>query len=275
MFRSLFIYELEKFWFKKINVLCFLCIPIIVLLSLKFSLTTNNSVKPIDVAFSSNLNFHITSLQEMLFTAFNAIVITFCALSFHEEYRKGYLRMALTRGISIKKLYLVKSLVLALNVFLILLLQFLISYFIGLIALPKLHESALFFKDGLYDMKDIIIFSFKYYLLAYMSLITFGSIIEFISLKCKSITGVIGLSLGFLFTNILLYVVIGYFVQEYPDNHPTALKYESLSLLFTQVKGAAYFAAGVSNVFIYTLIVTLVIFKILSYISFTNTDYLD
>lgn len=275
MFKSLLVYELEKFWSNKINILCFLSIPIIVLLSLKFSLETNNSIKPTNVAFSSNLNFHITSLQEMLFSAFNAIVIAFCALSFHTEYRKGHLRMVFTRGITTKKIYITKSLSIIINIFLILLLQFLVSYFAGLIFLPKLHESALFFKDGLYTISDIITFSLKYYLLAYLSLIVYASIVEFISIKLKSITGVIGLSLGFLFCNIFLFMVIGYFIQGYPENHPTALMYQSLSLLFIQFRGAAYFAAGISNVFIYNLIVTFVIFKVLSYLAFTNTDYLD
>lgn len=275
MFKSLLVYELEKFWSNKINILCFLSIPIIVLLSLKFSLETNNSIKPTDVAFSSNLNFHITSLQEMLFSAFNAIVIVFCALSFHTEYRKGHLRMVFTRGITTKKIYITKSLSLIINIFLILLLQFLVSYFAGLLFLPKLHKSALFFKDGLFTISDIVTFSLKYYLLAYLSLIVYASIVEFISIKLKSITGVIGLSLGFLFCNIFLFMVIGYFVQGYPENHPTALMYQSLSLLFIQFRGAAYFAAGISNVFIYSLIVTFVIFKALSYLAFTNTDYLD
>lgn len=275
MFKSLFIYELEKFWSKKINILCFLSIPIIVLLSLKFSLETNHLLKPTDVAFSSNLNFHITSLQEMLFTAFNAIVIAFCALSFHSEYRKGHLRIVFTRGISVKKLYIAKSLSLIINIFLILLFQFLVSCFSGLFFLPKSDKSALFFTNELYTISDIATFSLKYYLLAYLSLIVYASIVEFISIKLKSITGVIGLSLGFLFSNIFLLIVIGYFVQGYPENHPTALMYQSLSLLFIQFKGAAYFAAGISNVFIYSLIVTFVICKSLSYLAFTNTDYLD
>ncbi|WP_242218610.1 ABC transporter permease [Bacillus cereus group sp. BfR-BA-01380] len=275
MFKSLLVYELEKFWSNKINILCFLSIPIIVLLSLKFSLETNNSIKPTNVAFSSNLNFHITSLQEMLFSAFNAIVIAFCALSFHSEYRKGHLRMVFTRGISIKKLYIAKSSSLIINIFLILLFQFLVSCFLSSLFLPRLNKTSLFFKDGPYSLNDVVTFSLKYYLLAYLSLIVYASIVEFISIKLKSITGVIGLSLGFLFSNIFLFIVIGYFIQGYPENHPTTFMYQSLSLLFIQFKGAAYFAAGISNVFIYSLIVTFVICKSLSYLAFTNTDYLD
>ncbi|MGG3872912.1 hypothetical protein [Brevibacillus laterosporus] len=55
------------------------------------------------MAFSSNMNFHITSLQEMLLTVCNAITIVFVSLSFNEEYRRDNLRMAYVRPISIKK----------------------------------------------------------------------------------------------------------------------------------------------------------------------------
>ncbi|MFB0828495.1 hypothetical protein ACEU2D_02535 [Brevibacillus laterosporus] len=103
MFRSVFMYEWEKFWGKKANVLCFIAVPFIVWLTCTFSLETNAKVKLTEVAFSSNMNFHITSLQEKLLTACNAITIVFVSLSFNEEYRRGNLRMAYVRPISIKQ----------------------------------------------------------------------------------------------------------------------------------------------------------------------------
>ncbi|WP_088363773.1 ABC transporter permease [Bacillus cereus] len=275
MFKSLLLYESEKFWSKKINIICFIAIPLIVLLSLKFAVQTNATLKPLSVAFSSNLNFHLTSLQEMLFTAFNAIVITFCAISFHEEYKKGALRIPFTRGISLKQLYLAKSLIFMLNIFLILILQLLVSLIIGWLFLPKLTKIPLFFMNGLYGIEEIVQYSFKYYLLGYVSLLAFGSIVEFISLKLKTITGVIGLSLGFIFANLLYIIVISPIIKEYPENHPVVFTYQSLSPILTQVKGAAYFAAGVTNIFLYSPIVIFIVFKTLSYITFTRNDYLD
>lgn len=131
MFKNIFIYELEKFWSKKVNIVCFISIPIVALMSLKFSLENNRNTTVTDVVFSSNMNFHITSLQEMLMTAFNIMIIILFTLSFNEEYRRGNLRLAFSRAVSIKKLYIAKVLVLALNIFLMLIIQFLISIIIG------------------------------------------------------------------------------------------------------------------------------------------------
>lgn len=272
MFKSLFIYEFEKFWLKKINVVCLFAILIVNFLSLKFALQSNKTAEMTDIVFSSSLNFHITSLQEMLLTAFNAIVITFCILSFHEEYRKGYLRMTFTRGISIRKLYIAKSLVMSLNIFLTILVHCIVSLLIALIFLPKANISPLYFKEGLYSAIDVIWFSIKYYILAYLSLLTFGSIIEFLSIKCKSITGVLGLSLGFVFVNI---VYLSFVFKNYPVSDPIILKYSSISLIFIQAKGAAYFAAGITDVFLYSMFIIFLIFKSLSYLAFTNKHYLE
>lgn len=275
MFKSLFIYEFEKFWFKKINVFCFIAILIVNFLTLKFALQSNKTAEMTDIVFSSSLNFHITSLQEMLITAFNAIVITFCILSFHEEYRKGYLRMTFTRGISISKLYIAKSLVMCLNIFLIILIHCIVSLLFALIFLPKANLSPLFFKEGLYSVIDIILFSIKFYILAYLSLLTFGSIIEFLSIKCKSIAGVLGLSLGFVFLNIVYIAYVPIVFKNYADSDPIVLNYSSISTMFIQAKGAAYFAAGITDVFLYSMIIIFLIFKSLSYLAFTNKHYLE
>ncbi|KEK24986.1 ABC transporter permease [Bacillus gaemokensis] len=271
MFKSLLLYEFEKFWSKKMNIVCFIAIPLIVLLSLKFTLESNQLTKVMSPAFSSNLNFHITSLQEMLLSAFNAIVIIFCALSFHEEYRKGNLRSVFVRGISIGGLYVAKSVVVAVNIFLVLLLQLNVFILAGLVVLPKVQEAALFFKDGLYGMNEISLYSVKFYLLAYMSLLAFSSIVEFISLKCKSITSVIALSLGFLVASMLYVIVLG----VYFGKGSSILVFQALSIPYVQFKGSASFAAGITNMFIYSSAILFMFFKLLSYRTFTSKDYLD
>ncbi|MEO4052734.1 ABC transporter permease [Solibacillus sp. CAU 1738] len=275
MFRSLFIYEFEKFWFKKINIVCLIAILIVNLLSLKFALQSNKTADMTDIVFNSSLNFHITSLQEMLLTAFNAIVITFCILSFHEEYRKGYLRMTFMRGISIRKLYIAKSLVMSLNILLTIIIHLIISLLIALIVLPKTSTSPLYFKEGLYGISDVVFFSIKYYFLAYFSLLTFGSIIEFLSIKSRSIAGVLGLSLGFVFLNFIYISYVSFLFKNYPVSDPLVLKYNSLSFVFVQAKGVAYFASGITDVFLYSLIFMYLIFKSLSYLAFTNKNYLE
>lgn len=275
MFKSLIIYEFEKFWFKKINIVCLIAILIVNFLSLKFALQSNKAAEMTDIVFSSSLNFHITSLQEMLLTAFNAIIITFCILSFHEEYRKGNLRMTFMRGISIRKLYIAKSLVMSLNILLTILIHLIISLLIALIILPKTSSSPLYFKEGLYTISDVVFFSIRYYFLAYLSLLTFESIIEVLSIKCKSVAGVLGLSLGFVFLNFIYISYVSFLLKDYPISDPMVLKYNSISLVFVQAKGAAYFAAGFTDVFLYSMIIIYLIFKSLSYLAFTNKNYLE
>lgn len=224
MFKSILMYEFEKFWSKKINLMCFLSIPIVILLSLKFALETNMQAKVTDVVFSSNMNFHITSLQEMLMTASNIIVIIFFVLSFNEEYRKGNLKMAFLRPISIKKLYLAKLLVLVINIFLVLIIHLAFSYIIAQLYLPKVSKTALFFKEGLYNSNYMAIYTLKYYFMAYISLVAFGSIVQFFSIKCKTVTVSLSLSIGTLFANFL-YIVLIINLFSSNKNSLTVLKY--------------------------------------------------
>ncbi|GAA0116064.1 ABC transporter permease [Clostridium senegalense] len=270
MFKHIFIYEFEKFWWKKINILCFISIPIVVLISLKFTLETNANANFTEVIFSSNMNFHISSLQEMLLTAFNLIIIIFFILSFNEEYRKGNLRLAFSRAISIKKLYIAKILVLALNIFLMLIVHFFIAIIIANIFLPKVSETALFLKEGLYSFSSVALYTIKYYFLAYLTLIAFGSIVQFFSIKCKTITTALGASIGVLFINIIYMAVIISFCNETNID-----SYMSISTIYTQFNGAASFAAGITNIFLISMIIIILFFQILSYLTFISEDYLE
>lgn len=270
MFRNIFIYEFEKFWSKKINILCFISIPLIILISLKFALDVNTTVNSKEVVFSSTMNFPILSLQETLITAFNVIIMIFFTLSFNEEYRKGNLRLAFTRAISIRKLYIAKVLVIAVNVFLMLLINFIICKVIGKIFLPSTNEVALFFKEGMYKNKDTIIYSLKYYFLAYLTLLAFGSIVEFFSIKCKTITAALGFSVGFLILNIIYMAAIMSLCSE-----KATLKYLSISTFYTQFAGTSYFAAGIGNVFIYEMLIVIIVFQLMCYRNFVSEDYLE
>ncbi|MFD3158778.1 ABC transporter permease (plasmid) [Haloimpatiens sp. FM7330] len=274
MFKCIFMYEFEKFWSKKINLMCFLSIPVIVLLSLKFALETNTQAKVTDVVFSSSMNFPIISIQEMLLTASNIIVLIFFVLSFNEEYRKGNLKMAFSRAISIKKLYLAKFLVLAINIFLILIIHFIISFIVGEFYLPKVSKTALFLKEGLYDAKYAAIYTLKYYFVGYLSLLAFGSIVQFFSIKCNTITATLGLSIGTFFVNFL-YIEIVLSLFGSCKNSLTVLKYLCISTVYAQFSGAANFAAGITSVFLLGMFIVIAIFQITSYLSFINEDYLE
>lgn len=270
MFKNVFIYELEKFWSKKGNIICFILIPIIVLISLQYALKVNLTTDAKEVIFSSNLNFPIMNLQEILIPIFNIIIIVFFTLSFNEEYRKGNLRMTFTRAISIKKLYIAKNLVIAINIILLIIIHFLVCYVVGEVFLPKVSETALFFKEGLYGHKDTIIYTLKFYIASYITLIAFGSIVEFFSIKCRTITVTLGLSIATLFINFLyIALILSIF------NEQDLFKYMSISIVYAQFGGMAYFASGVTNAFILGMLLIILIFQLLSYLSFISEDYLE
>ncbi|XOS93244.1 hypothetical protein ACLMAB_06450 [Brevibacillus laterosporus] len=115
-------------------------------------------------------------------------------------------------------------------------LQFLVSFLLGQFVLPHVNETTLFFREGLYSGYDVIIFSIKYYGLAFLSLLVFGAVIESISLACKTITGTIGASLGFLFASGIFVVMLGEFAKGSSYEHAIL----SMSLLYTQAKGIAF-----------------------------------
>lgn len=270
MFKNIFMYELEKFWTKKINLICFASILIISIVSLKFGLDNNSSAQLTDPIFSSNMNFQITSLQESIITMFNIIIIIFFTLSFNEEYRKGTLKMAFLRPISIRKLYVAKVLVLMLNVLLLLVIQIMFSLILGNIFLPHVNETGLFLKEGTYAVKDTIIYTLKYYFMGYMTLIAFGSIIQFLSIKCKAITVAIGLSIATIFANFIYIAAILAILRDANE-----FGYLSISTIYAQFSGMAYFAAGVTNSFVIGMTILIVIFQVLAYFSFIKEDYLE
>lgn len=275
MFKSLFVYEEEKFWSKKINIACFISVPLIVCMALKGCIESNTVYGINSPAFSTNLNFHITAFQEMLVTAFNLITIIIFVLGFNEEYQSGNLRMAFTRPVSIKKLYFAKTAVLVFNLLLLVLLQLLISVVFAQIFLPKAVKTFLFFKKGAYGMPQIIIYSFKFYLIGFLSLLVLGTAVEIFSVKCRTVTGAIIGSVIFFVINVFIYILVIYLFKGSSDTNSVYIGWASLSIFFSEFKGAAYFAAGVSNFCLYSLIIIFAFIKTISFFSFNKKDYLE
>lgn len=275
MFKSLLIYEFEKFWSKKMNIACFLMIPLIVFMALNSCIGENHTYGISSPAFGSSMNFHIISLQEMLISAFNGITIIFFILSFNEEYQSGCLRMAFIRPISIKKLFWAKTLVLVISLFFIMFLQLMISVIAAQIFLPKAVKTLLFYKNTVCGIKEVIIYSCKFYFLAFLNLVVLGTVIEIISIKCKTVTGAIGVSFVFLVGSFIVFIIVLGIFKDTPENSPMSIICSSISLIFIEFKGEAYFASGKSNICLYSLIIMFIILKTISLFYFTKRDYIN
>lgn len=98
----------------------------------------------------------------------------------------------------------------------------------------------------------------------------FGSMVGFLSIKCKTITTALGTSVGILFMNITYMGIIISLCKE-PDMN----KYMCISTVYTQFNGVASFAAGITNIFFISMVAIILIFQVVSYLEFISEDYLE
>lgn len=94
--------EFERLWKNKLTLFCFMLIPFAIEGSSKYYLGNNLELSTASAEYTSFGNYPFMMFQEMLPTLFNFIAILFVCISITEEYRKGSIRMIMTRGIFCK-----------------------------------------------------------------------------------------------------------------------------------------------------------------------------
>jgi len=196
--------------------------------------------------FTSFFNFPVAAIQEQLVLAFNIIMILLVVLSVTQEVRDGSLRMVLLRRFKPAQVFISKFLVIIVTIFMFLGVYLILGYIIGFFMFPRLDEVSVFYFNRAFSGGELFIYTLKYYLLAFFTLVAVASIIYFIATISKSVIIALGVSVATLL-GLMVYPII---IQMLFFNSIKMVKYQLLSITQIQFQGIAMML-GENNMFSY------------------------
>lgn len=201
--KKLFISEWQKLWRRKVTWILFITTVLNLIYFIKFSIKNNIGITPDNLKYISALNFPSNLLKNQIVSIFDIMVIIFIVMAVTNEYRTGQLRMVMTRNICFDEIFKAKYLVIVSTMFLFLTVNFLLSTFLGYLALP--HENVKFpYCLRTFTISESISYNIKYYIVTGIVLVAFISVIMYISLISKTTIEAITLSLIFMFISVML-----------------------------------------------------------------------
>lgn len=277
--KKLFSSEWERMWSKKITWICFICIPFILLGTIKYYLGKNAHFTLSSPEYTTFLNFPSVAMQEQLITAINMLLLLLIALSITEEYRSGQLRMVMIRRYKFSEIIIAKYLVVLSVVFLFLVGYFIFSIILGYIILPKSDTTMFFFVKHPFTFKESLIYNFKYYTISFITLAAIGAFYMFIAIISKTTTIAIAINVGFL----MFSGIYGYMIQIFSKLLTNIIGLEAvcksmfLSLIQIQYQGICVLLSGKSYLrswILGVLAVYIVLFSVLSYFLARRQDNL-
>lgn len=205
---ELFKSEFERLWKNKLTLFCFILIPLAIIGSSKYYLGNNLKLPITSAEYTSFGNYSFMMFQEMLATLFNFIAILFVCISITEEYRKGQIRLIMTRGYSFKEIYFAKIASIIATMFIFFVVYFILSTAIGYFIAPKLYRVKLFYHNSTVSNLKAIFYSLKYYALGFLTILAIISVFALFSVTFKSSTGTIAACICFLVGSLIFSKVI-------------------------------------------------------------------
>lgn len=271
--KNLFISEFQRLWKRKSTLACFLAIPIILIASAKYYLGVNTNMEVTSPQFTSFFNFPVAAIQEQLVLAFNIIVILLVVLSVTQEIRDGSLRMILIRRFKPTQVFVSKFLVIIATIFMFLVVYLILGYMVGFFMFPRLHKVSVFYFNRTFNGIELFIYTLKYYILAFLTLVAVASVIYFIATISKSVIIALGTSVAILL-GLMVYPII---IQMLFLNIIKMVKYQLLSITQIQFQGIAMML-GENNMFSYfnlfTIAMYILIFFLGNYLIYMKKDNL-
>ncbi|AUN12754.1 hypothetical protein RSJ21_19795 (plasmid) [Clostridium botulinum] len=271
---NLFKSEWQRLYSKKTTWLCFLLIPVILIASAKYCLFLNLSVSSTNAKFTQFYNFPVASIQEIGRISINMMLILLIVLSVTEEFTNGSIRLVLIRPIKKEKVFYAKFLVIMLTIFLILTVYLILGYIFGYIIFPKSSSVTAFYWKRPFNSHEMFLYTLKYYLILFLTLVAIATLEFFISIISKSVTISFGINLGiFLFLSVYP-TVLEIFIDS---QNPLILKIQWLSVAHIQFAGIAVMLSPYKALFLYSLIVLfsyILLFFILNHLIYCKKDNL-
>ena len=271
--KSLFISEFQRLYYRKSTWACFLAIPVLLIASAKYYRGVNTVMDISNPQYTSFLIFPVAAMQEQLIVGFNMIVVLLMILSVTQEVRNGSIRMVLIRKFKPIEVFIVKFLVIITSVFIYLMTYLILGYIVGFIIFPKFDSVHIFYWGKTFNAGQAFIYTIKYYLISFLTLLSISSLVFFISTISKSVVIALGLSVATLF-GLAVYPTI---IQILLFNNINLMKYKLLSVIQIQHQGIAMMIGEKNSFYLFNLSIIgiyILIFLLISFVIHKKSDNL-
>ncbi|WP_168928849.1 ABC transporter permease [Paenibacillus dokdonensis] len=229
--------EWERLWKRKIAWVFLIAIPFIILATSKYYIGHNLVMPPGGPEHTTAENFPVMAMIEQLIVVFNVLVLVLLTLSFTEEYRSGQLRMIMLRSYSSTQLFWAKWIAFALLMALFFIIYLLFAVMAGYTFFKSSPQQILFYYDHTVPSGDMILYTLRYYGMAYTTVMGTASVFIAIGVISRSSTAAIGLGMGYLLCSLAFPLIYEMSNRVLGLGLPGVLKY--LSLTEIQFSGIA------------------------------------
>lgn len=207
-----------------------LALPLAAFAAASYYEGANNSVSPDAPQYAVFGNFPVLAISEMIYL-FDALLIALVATIWTDEIRSGQLRLVLLRVSTFSRLWWAKTGVLLGTMLLFLLLYLGCSYLAGYLMLPHADSFSLFYRAAPVDFWEGLLYNLQYYGVAYLTLVSLAGFLILMGSVCRTVTGALGASMGFLFFSFLYPYVMGYFQPLFGDEMYIRIFFTSIPMI--------------------------------------------
>lgn len=201
--KQLILSEWQRLWARKTTWISFMVIPAVLIAFIRNYVKIDALFAPDNIRYVSFLNFPSRVLSEECLLIFDIIMVVLIIMAVTSEYREGQLRMVMIRSYSFNEIFTAKYIVMLATSFLLLLINFIFSYILGYFALPK-EGGKIAYYSRKFTLSESMIYNLKYYIISFLVLAAFTSIIMCVAMICKTIMGALAVSIFIIFTSFIL-----------------------------------------------------------------------
>ncbi|GAA0315706.1 ABC transporter permease [Oceanobacillus sp. FSL W7-1281] len=223
--------EWNRLWKRKTTWLAFLSIPLLLVAAASYLSTQNASLTPDVAQYTVAWNFPVLGLSEMLFTAFQGVVLLLISLSVTEEYQSGQLRMVLIRSYSFSKVMTAKYMVIIGAMFLFFVLYFICSHVIGLFFFEKPDEYMQFYYSSPVSVAEGIRYNAAFYGLGFLTMIVMITVFFLLAIISRTTTTAIGAGVGFLLLSFTYPQILNFFQELINESTYMLLFFTSIPMI--------------------------------------------
>lgn len=223
--------EWNRLWKRKTTWLAFLSIPLLLVAAASYLSTQNASLTPDVAQYTVAWNFPVLGLSEMLFTAFQGVVLLLISLSVTEEYQSGQLRMVLIRSYSFSKVMAAKYMVIIGAMLLFFVLYFICSHVIGLFFFEKPDEYMQFYYSSPVSVAEGIRYNAAFYGLGFLTMIVMITVFFLLAIISRTTTTAIGAGVGFLLLSLTYPQILNFFQELINESTYMRLFFTSIPMI--------------------------------------------
>lgn len=269
--KQLFISEWQRLWNRKSTWVSFMLIPIVLIAIIRRYIKSNALITTDNLKYVSFYNFPSRVLNVESIVIFDVIVIVLIIMAVTGEYREGKLRMVMIRSFSFGQIFRAKYLVVLSTSALLLFTNFILSTFLGYLALPK-QEVKFPYYPRKFTVSESMLYNIKYYIFAFVILAAVVSVIMCIATICKTTIGALSGSLVFMFVSIILPDLCSVFMAKIPgmygfmnDSFLTRIQYGGIDVLLSETP------QGV-GLMLTSIVFHIVVFYLIAFYLFSDED---